>query len=52
MDVSSNISDKHDDFNFDILKYFLLLNSDVPHRASYDIYILQHRVCNDVNARN
>ena len=54
--VSSNIYDKHDDF--DIVN-FLFLDGDFPHRPSYGVYIYQlirfARVCSHVkefNARN
>ena len=56
--IFSKIYDKRDDFDFDIVK-FPFLDSDVPRRASYGVYISQHirfaRVCNhvaDFNARN
>ena len=56
--VSSNIYDKRDDFDFDIVN-FPFLDGDVPCRASYGVYISQlirfARVCNhvtDFNARN
>ena len=56
--VSSEIYDKRDDFDFDIVN-FPLLDGDVRRRASYDVYISQlirfARVCNhvtDFNARN
>ena len=56
--VSSKIYDKRDDFDFDIVN-FPFLDGDVPHRASYGVYISQlirfARVCNhvtDSNARN
>ena len=56
--VSSKIYDKRDDFDFDIVN-FPFLDGDVPHRASYGVYISQlirfARVCNhvaDFNARN
>ena len=38
--VSSKIYDKGDDFDFDILN-FHLLDGDVPHSASYGVYISQ-----------
>ena len=54
----SSKNDKRDDFDFDIVN-FLFLDGDVPHRASYGVYISQlirfARVCNhvtDFNARN
>ena len=53
--VSSNIYDKRDDFDFDIVN-FPFLNGDVPRRPPYGVYISQLiRVCNhveDFNARN
>ena len=56
--ISSKIYDKRDDFDFDIVK-FPFLDGDVPHRASYGVYISQLirfvRVCNhvaDFNERN
>ena len=56
--VSSKIYDKNDDFDFDIVN-FPFLGGDVPHRASYGVYISQlirfARVCNhvaDFSARN
>ena len=56
--VCSKIYDKRDDFDFDIVN-FPFLDGDVPHRASYGVYISQlisfARVCNhvtDFNARN
>ena len=49
--VSSKIYDKRDDFGFDIVN-FPFLDGDVPHRASYGVYISQlirfARVCNHV----
>ena len=36
--VSSNIYDKRDDFDFDIVN-FPFLDGDVPHRPSYGVYI-------------
>ena len=55
---SSNIYDKRDDFDFDIVN-FPFLDGDVPRRASYGVYISQlirfARVCShvaDSNARN
>ena len=49
--VSSKIYDKCDDFDFDIVN-FPFLDSDVPRRASYGVFILQlirfARVCNHV----
>ena len=58
--VSSKIYNKRDDFDFDIhVVNSSFLDGDVPRRASYGVYILQHimfaRVCNhgaDFNARN
>ena len=56
--VSSKIYDKRDDFNFDIVN-FPFLDSDVPRRPSYGVYISQlvrlARVCShvdDFNTRN
>ena len=47
--ISSKIYDKRDDFDFDIVN-FPFLDGDVPHRASYGIYVSQlirfARVCN------
>ena len=56
----ANTTDKHDDFDFDIIIVnFPLLDGDVPRRASYGVYISQlirfTRVCNhvaDFNAQN
>ena len=55
--VFSKISDKRDDFDFEV--NFPYLDGDVPRRASYGVYISQlirfARVCNyvtDLNARN
>ena len=52
--VSSNIYDKRDDFDFDIVN-FPFLDGDVPRRASYGVYISQlirfARVCNHVTAK-
>ena len=49
--VSSKIYDKRDDFDFDIVN-FPVLDGDVPHHASYGVYISQlirfARVCNHV----
>ena len=57
--VSSKIYDKRDDFDFDIIVKFPLLDGDVPRRAYYGVHISQlirfARVCNHVavfNARN
>ena len=57
--VSSEIYDKRDDFDFDIIVKFPFLDGDVPLRASYGVYISQlirfARVCinvADFNARN
>ena len=54
--VSSKIYNKHDEFDFDIVKF---LDSDVPRRASYGVYMSQlirfARFCNqvaDFKARN
>ena len=56
--VSSKIYDKRDDFDFDIVN-FPFLDSDVPRRTSYGVYISQlirfARVCShvdDFNTRN
>ena len=56
--VSSKIYDKRDDFDFDIIN-FPFLDSDVPRRPSYGVYISQlirfARVCSNVdyfNTRN
>ena len=56
--VSSKIYDDGDDFDFDIVN-FPFLDSDVPRRPSYGVYIFQlirfARVCSlveDFNARN
>ena len=53
--VSSNIYDKHDDFDFDIVK-FPFLDGDVPRRPFYGVYISQlirfARVCSHVNDFN
>ena len=38
--VSSNIYDKRDDFDFDIVN-FPYLDGEVPRRASYGVYISQ-----------
>ena len=38
--VSTNIYDKRDDFNFDIVN-FPFLDGDVPQRPSYGVYISQ-----------
>ena len=50
--VSSKIDDKRDDFDFDIVN-FLFLDSDVPRRPSYGVYISQlirfARVCSHVD---
>ena len=55
---SSKIYDKRDDFNFEIVN-FPVLDGDVPHSPSYDVYISQlirfARVCSntdDFNNRN
>ena len=54
--VSSEIYDKRDDFDFDIIVNFPLLDGDVPRRASYGVYISQlirfARVCNHVTGFN
>ena len=56
--ILSKLYDKRDDFDFDKVK-FPILDDDVPHRASYGVYISQlirfARVCShvdDFNARN
>ena len=53
--VSSKISDKRDDFNFEIVN-FPFLNGDVHRSPSYDVYILQlirfARVCSIVDDFN
>ena len=56
--VSPKINDKRNEFDFDIVN-FPFLDGDVPHRASYGVYISQlirfARVCNhvaDFNARD
>ena len=56
--VSSQIYDKRDDFDFEIVN-FPFLDGDVPHRPSYRVYISKlirfARVCShveDFNARN
>ena len=56
--VSFKIYDKRNDFNFDMV-IFSFLDGDVPHRASYGVFISQlirfARDCKhvaDVNARN
>ena len=56
--VSSQIYDKRDDFDFDIVN-FPFLDGDVPRRPSYGVYISQlirfARVCShvdDFNTRN
>ena len=56
--ISSNIYDKRDDFDFDIVN-FPFSDGDVPRRPSYGVYISQlirfARVCNhveDFDARN
>ena len=56
--VLSNIYDKRDDFDFDIVK-FPFLDGDVPPRPSYGVYISQlirfARICShvdDFNTRN
>ena len=38
--VSSNIYDKRDDFDFDIVN-FSFLDGDIPHATSYGVYISQ-----------
>ena len=49
--VSSQIYDRQDDFNFEIV-YFLFLDGDVPSSPTYGIYISRHicfvRVCSNV----
>ena len=53
--VSSNIYDKQDVFNFEIV-YFPFLGGDVPRFASYGVYISQlicfARVCSNVDDFN
>ena len=56
--ASSNIYDKRDDFDFDVVN-FPFLDGDVPRRTSHGVYISQlirfARVCYheaDFNARN
>ena len=53
--VSSNIYDKRDEFDFEIVK-FPFLDVDVPCRPSYGAYISQHirfaRVCSHVDDFN
>ena len=53
--VSSNIYDKGDDFNFEIVN-FPFLDGDVPCSPSYDVYISQlihfARVCSNVDDFN
>ena len=57
--VSSKIYDKRDDFDFDSIVNFPILDGDVPRRPSYGVYISQlirfARVCShvgDCNTRN
>ena len=57
--VSSKSYDKRDDFDFDIVFFFLFSYGDVPRRPSYGVYISQlirfARVCShleDLNVRN
>ena len=53
--VSSNIYDKRDDFNFEIVN-FPFLDGDVPRSPSYGVYISQlicfARVCSNVDDFN
>ena len=58
--VSTKISDKRDDFDFDIVN-FPFLDGDVPRRTSYGVYILYYQLIrfarassnlNDFNYRN
>ena len=53
--VSSQMYDKHDDFNFEIVN-FPFLDGDVPHSPSYGVYISQlirfARVCSKVDDFN
>ena len=53
--VSSNIYDKRDDFNFEIVN-FPFLDGDVPRSTSYGVYISQlirfARVCSNVDDFN
>ena len=58
MFVSSKNYDMRNDFNFDLVN-IPFLDGDVPRRAFYGVYIVQHirfaRVCNhvtDFNVRN
>ena len=50
--VSSQIYDKRDDFNFDIVN-FPFLDDDVPRSSSYGVYFSQLtrfvRVCSNVS---
>ena len=39
--VATNIYDKRDNFDFDIVIFFPFLDSDVPHRPSCGVYISQ-----------
>ena len=53
--VSSNIYDKRDDFNFEIVN-FPFLDGDISHAPSFGVYISQlvhfARVCSNVNDFN
>ena len=49
--VSTIIYDKHDDFDFDIVK-FPFLDGDVPRRPSYGVYISQSSICSHVDDFN
>ena len=56
--VSSEIYDKRDDFNFEIVN-FPFLGGDVPHSPSYGVYISQFirlaivcSIVDDLNKRN
>ena len=55
MAVSSEMYDKHDDFNSEIVN-FPFLDGDVPRSPSYGVYISQlirfARVCSDVDHIN
>ena len=50
--VSTNIYDKRDNFNFEIVN-FPFLDGDVPCSSSYDVYISQFilfaRVCSNID---
>ena len=53
--ISSNIYDKRDDFNFEIVN-FPFLDADVPRSPSYGVYISRlisfARVCSNVDDFN